>query len=196
MSRSFFSLPSAGRIVALAAPAVLALAGCAVAPPSGPQVVAMPGSGKTYEQFIGEDSVCRQTAAIQAGPAPSAQASTNATLGSAAIGTGLGAAAGAAIGSAAGSVGGGAAVGGALGLLAGTSVGASNAQAAAGNLQAQYDITYAQCMTAKGNTIQNPPPPAYGGDVVIYGGYPAVVPYGYYPYPYPYPYHRRFYYGY
>ena len=37
------------------AAALITLAGCAVAPPSGPQVMALPGSGKTYEQFTAEN---------------------------------------------------------------------------------------------------------------------------------------------
>ncbi len=175
---------------------ILSLAGCAIAPPSGPNVVAMPGSGKTYEQFTNEDATCRQTAAIQTGPGPSAQQTTNATVGSAVIGTALGAATGAAIGSAAGAVGGGAAVGGALGLLAGSAIGTSNAQGGGYAMQRNYDITYSQCMAAHGNTIQQPPAavPVYAGplygepDVVIYGGYGA--PYGYYGYRRPY-YYRR-----
>jgi hypothetical protein len=176
------------RFRAVGSATVLALAGCAIAPPSGPNVVAMPGAGKTYAQFTSEDMSCRQTAALQAGPPPSAQQSTNAVIGSAAIGTALGAAAGAAIGSAGGSVGGGAAAGGALGLLAGSAVGASNAQGGAYDLQRRYDITYSQCMSASGNTIQTPPPPSVYAEppVVVYPGYgPA---YGYYPS------YRRYYY--
>ncbi len=164
---------------------VLALAGCAVAQPSGPEVVALPGSGKTYEQFTAEDTTCKQAAMAQVGPGPSQEQTTNATVGSAVLGTAIGAAAGAAIGSAGGAVGGGAAVGGALGLLAGSSIGGANAQATAGQLQQHYDIAYTQCMVAKGNTVQQAPqyagyggyagPYVYGGPVVV-GGY-----YGYGP---------------
>ena len=164
---------------------LLALAGCAVAPPSGPEVVALPGNGKTYEQFVAEDATCRQSVSAQVGPGASQQAVTNATVGSAVVGTAIGAAAGAAIGSASGAAGGGAAVGGALGLLAGTSIGAGNAQALAGQTQRSYDIAYTQCMVAHGNTVQQPqvvPYPYYGGPYgyggpVIIGGY-----YGYRPY--------------
>jgi hypothetical protein len=174
------------------AAALITLAGCAVAPPSGPQVMALPGSGKTYEQFTAEDQTCRQAAATFAGPAPAAQDSTNAAVGSAVLGTALGAAAGAAIGSVGGAVGGGAAVGGALGLLAGSSIGAANAQASAGQLQAKYDTAYTQCMVSKGNSVQGQPVPAYATGPAVVG--PAVVVgpayYGYYGYrPY---YYRRY----
>ncbi len=167
---------------------VALLAGCTVAPPSGPNVVALPGSGKTYEQFTNDDLACRQAAELRTGPGPSAQQSTNQVAGSALVGTAWGAAAGAAIGSASASVGGGAAVGGALGLLAGTAVGASNAQATAGNLQYTYDVTYTQCMVAHGNTVQQQqaPVPYYS-----YGPSIEVVPYGYYGYHRPY-YWRRY----
>lgn len=176
---------SSPRTLCAAAAALLSLAGCAVAPPSGPAVVALPGTGKSYEQFASEDAVCKQAAAAQTGPAPSAEQSTNATVGSAVIGTALGAAAGAAIGSASGAAGGGAAVGGALGLLTGTAIGAGNAQRTSGNLQYRYDTTYTQCMMGHGNTVQQPPQvvqvytePAYGyyGGPVFIGGY-----YGYGP---------------
>ena len=160
------------------AAALLALAGCVAAQPTGPQVYAMPGAGKSYEQFMGEDGYCRQAASTMVGPAPSAQDTTNAAVGSAVVGTALGAASGAAIGSVGGAVGAGAAVGGAMGLLVGSSIGASNAQATGGNLQRSYDIAYSQCMTAKGNSVpagQQPPPPyAYGGYGYGYGG-PAVI---------------------
>jgi len=173
------SIRRAGAFAALAA-----VAGCTVAPPSGPGVIAMPGNGKTYEQFLGDDATCRQAASYQVGPGPSAQQSTDAAVGSAVVGTAVGAVAGAAIGSASGNMGGGAAVGGALGLLAGSAVGANNAQASAGNLQMRYDITYSQCMTGHGNTVQAPPQ-----QVQVYTPYPF-QPYPYGPYPYG-PYYAR-----
>ena len=51
-----------------AALALSALAGCAVAPPTGPRSVAMPPAGKSYEQFTAEDQYCRQAAQYQVGP--------------------------------------------------------------------------------------------------------------------------------
>ncbi len=170
---------------------LIALAGCAVVPPNGPEVMALPGSGKTYEAFNVDDGTCRQTASNAVGPGPSEQQTTNAAVGSAAIGTAIGAVAGAAIGSTVGSVGTGAAVGAGLGLLTGSSVGASNAQATSGDLQRTYDTVYTQCMVAHGNTIQQPQ------RVLVEPGY---MPYPYGPYPYfyggyyyrPHYYYRRY----
>lgn len=160
---------------------LLALGACAVAPPSQPTLTAFPGNGKSLEQFRADDGGCRQYAYAQSGGAQAAQAATNNAVGTAAIGTALGAAAGALIGSAGGAVGGGAAVGAGLGLLGGSAFGASNAQASAGNLQYRYDQAYAQCMYSKGNTVQTaaavaPPPYAY----------PYYRPYYYYPTPWGY----------
>jgi hypothetical protein len=163
-----------------AALALTALAGCTIPPPSGPHAVAMPPAGKSYELFIQEESYCRQAAAYSVGPGPSDQQATNQVVGSAVVGTAIGAAAGAAIGSASGHVGGGAAVGGALGALTGTAVGASNASNSAYGMQQRYDITYAQCMVSKGNTVQMPPQPVYAPYPAYYEPY---GPYFYYGHP-------------
>ena len=145
----------------------LLLTGCATVP-SGPSVLVLPGTGKSFEQFQGDDIVCRQWAAQQTGITTS-QASAGSTGGGAAIGTIVGAAAGAAIGAAAGSPATGAAVGAGVGLLEGTAVGASRAEGSSARVQQQYDMTYMQCMYAKGNQIPvargsepaytSPPPP-------------------------------------
>jgi hypothetical protein len=50
-----------GRPVALAA--LLMLGACAVAPPSGPTVMALPGPGKSFQVFQQDDYACRQYAA-------------------------------------------------------------------------------------------------------------------------------------
>jgi hypothetical protein len=150
--------------------------GCAVVPPSGPSVAVMPGQGKSFEAFQADDSYCRNAAQQSGGGTQAAQAATNNAVGTAVVGTALGAAAGALVGSAAGAAGGGAAVGAGLGLLAGSSAGANGAAYSSGALQQQYDITYVQCMASKGNQVPQyasaPPPP------VAYPGYypaPAVV---------------------
>jgi outer membrane lipoprotein SlyB len=168
--------------------AVLALAGCAVAPPSGPSVMAMPGQGKSFEAFQGDDAACRQYAAQQTGIAPQ-DAATQSLVGSAALGTVLGAAAGAAIGAAAGNPAMGAAIGAGSGAVLGTGYGAGAAQYSASSVQYRYDTGYVQCMSAKGESVQMPTAqtayaaPAYG--------YPA---YPYYP-AYSYPYYGPAYYG-
>jgi hypothetical protein len=162
---------------ALGVVSVLALSACAVAPPQGPSVMALPAQGKNFEAFQQDDAGCRGYATQQTGGASAAQAANNSAVGSAVLGTALGAGIGAALGSVGGAVGAGAAIGGATGLLAGSAIGAGNAQAAGGNVQARYDTAYTQCMYSHGNTVQSAP----GGYAGGYGyGYPA----GYYPGPY------------
>jgi hypothetical protein len=163
-------------IPALGVVSVLALSACAVAPPQGPSVMALPAQGKPFEAFQQDDATCRGFATQQTGGASAAQAANNSAVGSAVLGTALGAGVGAALGSVGGAVGAGAAIGGATGLLAGSAIGAGNAEAAGGNVQARYDTAYTQCMYSKGNTVQSAP----GGYAAGYGGYPA----GYYPGPY------------
>ena len=136
---------------------VLALGACAVAPPQGPSVMALPQQGKPFEVFQQDDATCRGFASQQTGGASAAQAANNSAVGSAVLGTALGAGVGAALGSVGGAVGAGAAIGGATGLLAGSAIGASNAQAAGGNVQVRYDTAYTQCMYSKGDTVQSAP---------------------------------------
>ena len=146
------------RIKALVAScSLLALGACAVTP-QAPTVVAMPGPGKSFTAFQQEDAFCRQAAFASVGGVSANQAATQSAVGSAAVGTVVGAALGAAIGGAAGNPGLGAAAGAGAGLLTGSSVGAANAQAAGGDTQFRYDMTYAQCMFSYGNTVQQPQP--------------------------------------
>ena len=46
---------------------LLIVAGCSSAPPMGPNVLVLPGSGKTYDAFRTDDAECRQHATKQAG---------------------------------------------------------------------------------------------------------------------------------
>ena len=160
-----------------AAMALTFLSGCAVAPP-GPTVVAMPGKGKSFEDFQSDDSLCRQFAAQQAGIAPSSAANQS-LIGSAVIGTVVGAAAGAAIGAATGNPAAGAAIGAASGLGLGTVSGLGAASASGSSVQWRYDVGYTQCMSAKGESV---PQLASASQSYGYPGYG----YGYYPYPYSY----------
>jgi len=167
----------------------LALGACAVAPPPGPGVVAMPGAGKTFEAFQQDDAFCRQAAAQSTGGVSPAEAATNSAVGSAVLGTALGAGIGAALGSVGGALGAGAAIGGATGLLAGTAIGANNAQASGAGVQQRYDTVYAQCMASKGDKVQQPAGYAGGYPAGYPTGYYAAPAYGYsYPPPYYYPY--------
>jgi hypothetical protein len=157
---------------------VLAVGACAVAPPSGPSVMALPAQGKSFEAFQQDDAVCRGYARQQTGGTSPAQAANNSAVGSAVLGTALGAGLGAALGSVGGAVGAGAAIGGATGLLAGSAIGAGNAQASGAAVQSRYDTTYTQCMYSKGNTIQAAPG-GYAAYSSPYYGYPPGYGYGY-----------------
>jgi len=147
-----------GRGKAALLAAVLAVTGCAVAPPAGPSATALPGPGKSLDQFNNDDTACRNYAAdrTQNAPAQAAAASNNANA-SIAAGTLIGAGLGAALGSINGQAGTGAAIGAGTGLLAGASVAGDQAQGAADDLQAQYDRAYAQCMVGNGEAIQGAP---------------------------------------
>jgi hypothetical protein len=141
-----------------------ALAACAVAPPSGPSVTALPGPSKSLPQFQRDDDQCRNYAAnrTQNAPQEAANASNNANA-TAVAGTLIGAAAGAALGSLSGNVGEGAAIGAGAGLLGGASAAGDQAQGAADSLQQQYDAAYEQCMVGNGEALNGPPPEGYGG---------------------------------
>ena len=101
--------------------------------------MALPSQGKSLATFQQEDAQCRDYAAATIGYLQPGQAGTHAAVGSAAVGTLLGAAAGSPIGAAAGNAGAGAVIGGATGLVGGTVVGANNA--AAGDLDYRHATT-------------------------------------------------------
>ena len=125
----------------------LALGACTTLPPSGPSVMVLPGTGKSFDQFRFDDDGCRQFAAQRTGVAPG-NAAVDSGVRSAAVGTLLGAAAGAAINGSRG-----AAVGAGAGLLIGGSAGAGSADLSASGVQRRYDMGYTQCMYAKGHRV-------------------------------------------
>lgn len=135
---------------------LLLLAGC-VSMPSGPSVMALPGVGKTFDQFRSDDAECRQYALYQIGGAGPDQAAANAEVRSAALGTVVGAVAGAAMG---GHEGAGAGAG--TGLIVGTVAGTGAARNSAYGTQRNYDIAYIQCMYAKGEQVSVPGGRVYG----------------------------------
>lgn len=135
------------RIFAAALPSVLLLAGCA-STPSGPSVLALPGTGRSFEQFRVDDAECRYYAQGQIGGTTANQSANNAAMASAAVGTAVGAVAGAAMGGHEG-----AGVGAGAGLLVGSMAGAGAAESSARGVQRQYDNAYIQCMYAKGNKV-------------------------------------------
>jgi hypothetical protein len=123
------------------------LGACAVVP-AGPSVMALPGTGKSFDQFRADDASCRQFAVGQVGGVTTNEAAANSAVGSAAVGTALGAAAGAAFNG-----GTGAAVGAGVGLLVGSAFGASASQGSAYEVQRRYDYAYLQCMYANGERV-------------------------------------------
>jgi len=143
-------MTTAGRSLVLA-PALL-LAAC-VTVPSGPTVMVLPGTGKSFEAFQADNYTCQQFAQGTVGAGNPQQAANNAAATSAVIGSLLGAAAGAAIGSVSGQAGQGAAIGAGTGLV----FGAAGSGPAYGysyqQTQAMYDGAYVQCMYAKGNQV-------------------------------------------
>jgi uncharacterized protein YcfJ len=178
-------MKSAAAIVSIAALG-LSLGGCASTRPAGPTLAVMPGQAKSYDAFQRDEAFCQSQAQRAIGyESPGAAANDQAVAG-AAVGTALGAVAGAAIGAASGNAGRGAAIGAGAGLLGGAAVGSANGQEAGGSIQARYDLTYAQCMRARGNEVLAPPPPPVT-TVVYERRAPVYVysrPYAVYPRPY------------
>lgn len=157
-------------VAVLAAAGVLA--GCAQAP-LGPTVAVMPAANKPFPVFQQEDGYCRNYAQQQT--AGAAEAANNAQVGSAVIGTVLGAGLGAALGG-----GRGAAAGAGIGALGGTAVGANAAERGTYSAQHRYNIAYSQCMYSYGNQVQG-----YAAGRVRYAPYPPPPPPGAYPPPPP-----------
>lgn len=139
---------------------LLALSAC-VTIPTGPSAMALPGTGKSFDQFRKDDYECRQFASAQVGGKTAEQAGVDSGVKSAAIGTIVGAAAGAAADG-----GRGAGTGAGIGMAMGALAGAGAAQGSSYELQRRYDAGYMQCMYAKGHKIPvsgnftsaNPPP--------------------------------------
>jgi hypothetical protein len=150
------------------------LAGCASVP-NGPSVAVMPAPGKSFDQFVAEDNMCRQFAQNSIGTS-SSQAATDSEIKSIAVGT--------AIGALAGAIGGGhqgAGSGAAVGMLGGAAMGSDEARYSGHETQRRYDIAYEQCMYAKGNQL---PQASFYRPQVIYVQPPAPAP-SYYPPPPP-----------
>ncbi len=128
----------------------IALGGCATTP-QGPSVAVMPAPNKPFDQFQADQAVCKDYAQQQV--SGQAQSANNQAVGTAVVGTLLGAGLGAAVGG-----GNGAAIGAASGAVAGTAIGASGSQGSQGSLQQQYDNAYMQCMYSKGNQVPGTQP--------------------------------------
>jgi hypothetical protein len=145
------------KFVAACGAVAFLVSGC-VQQPAGPTVAVMPAPYKPFEVFQQDQAQCMQygTQMVAGG----ATAANNQAVGTAAVGTVLGAGLGAAAGGGAG-----AAIGAASGAVAGTAVAAGPAYADQGSLQQRYNLAYSQCMYAKGNQVPGftapsmPPPP-------------------------------------
>jgi len=163
------------KIAYAALSALVLLEGC-VTQPYGPTVPVMPAQGKPFAQFQQEDAQCQDYADSRvAGRAK--QANDRAVVDTL-IGAGLGAAVGSAFNRRYGA-GPGAAAGGALGL----GVASNDSRYAQDSLQGRYNLAYAQCMTAKGNTIEaddRPPPRPWHHRRYYDGPPPPPPPPGYY----------------
>ena len=136
-------------LAALAALSATLLLGACVSMPTGPGVMVLPGSGKSFDQFRADDMDCRQFASSQVGGTTPDGAAENSGVKSAVIGTAIGAAAGALIGG----HGNPAAAGAGIGLLAGSTMGAGAGNQSQYELQRRYDYGYQQCMYARGHKI-------------------------------------------
>lgn len=138
------------KIITLTLSLAAGLAGC-VTVPTGPSRMALPGTGKDFDQFKIDDASCREYGLQSSGASPSG-AMEESGVKSAVVGTAIGAAAGAAIGNTAQS----AAAGAGIGLIMGAIAGAGAASQSGYGVQRRYDNGYTQCMYAKGHRVAVP----------------------------------------
>ncbi|MHB0991458.1 MAG: hypothetical protein ACYC3O_09715 [Burkholderiales bacterium] len=163
--------------IVLIFPAVL---GACASVPNGPSLMAMPGTGKSFDEFRADDAYCRQFAENRIGGTVN-HAANSSLVGSAVAGTAVGAAVGAIAGG-----GRAAGVGAATGLLAGSLIGSGEAQASGYSAQRRYDQAYLQCMYADGDRVpvsggfELPPPVTYAPAAYTPppGAYPPPPPAG------------------
>lgn len=144
---------SAGRTIPGLFVLAFVLAACAQTP-MGPTVQVLPGPGKSFDAFQFDQFRCRQFA--EQSVRGQAQNANLRGLGGAALTTALGAGLGGAIGG-----GSGAGIGAAGGALGGAGLGAASSANAQRSIQDQYNIAFAQCMYASGNSV-----PAFGPMII------------------------------
>lgn len=138
--------------------------------PSGPSVLVLPGTSKTFDQFRGDDLQCRHYALEQIGGTSPAHAATQTGVAGAVVGAAIGTGVGAAIGGSRG-----AGVGAGTGLVLGSATGLGLGEATYYENQRRYDFAYQQCMYAAGHRVPvagrfttetpsrtTPPPPPAG----------------------------------
>ena len=134
------------RIAAALAAAAL-FAGC-TSIPTGPSTMALPGTGKPFDQFRADDGGCRQYAFEASGGQTAARAQEESGVKSAVAGAAIGALIGAAV-----SGGHGAAVGAGVGGGAGAIAGVGAGEASGYEIQRRYDQAYTQCMYGRGHRV-------------------------------------------
>ena len=180
------------RTLQLAALASLTLVAACTTMPTGPSAMALPGTGKTFDQFRADDADCRAYAQSQVGGGTAQDAVVDSGVKSAVVGTAVGALAGAAIGGHQG-----AGVGAGTGLIVGSMAGTGASQSSGYSAQHRYDNAYIQCMYAKGEKVPvsgqfssrpsqpqyAPPPPPPGYAPPPPSGYAPPPPPGYAPPP-------------
>ncbi len=135
---------------AIAIALLAVLAGCATTP-TGPSVLVLPGTGKSFDQFNRDEVYCRDYAMRGVGGQSPGKVSNDATVKSAVTGTAIGAVAGAALGGHEG-----AAVGAGTGLLFGSAMGGETGRYERSGTQTRYDNSYIQCMYGLGHRVPVP----------------------------------------
>lgn len=136
------------RLLVIALP--IMLAGCATAP-TGPSVLVLPGTGKSFDQFNRDEVYCRDYAIRGLDGKGPGKISTDSNLATAVAGTAIGAVAGAAIGGHDG-----AAIGAGTGLLFGSAMGGESGRYERSTAQTRYDNSYIQCMYGLGHRVPVP----------------------------------------
>ena len=129
-------------------PVAVVLVSACTTIPDGPSMMALPGTGKTFDQFNMDDRSCQQYGLQQSGGFSANKAGNDSMAKSAVVGTVVGTALGAAVGGQ-----GGAAIGAGTGLLVGTAAGSDAASVSSYNVQERYDNAYIQCMYSKGHKV-------------------------------------------
>lgn len=127
--------------------ALTGLAGCAVAP-SGPSLTALPGSGRSIDQFRMDDAICRRATNDALGGQTPQRVANESVAAGAVGGAAIGALAGAAFGGSRG-----AGVGAGTGLLMGSLAGSAQSPVASQRAQFGYDQLYFQCMYQAGHRV-------------------------------------------
>jgi hypothetical protein len=121
------------------------LSGCA-SPPMGPTAIVMPASGKPFEAFAQDQTMCKQFADGQVDNG--ADMSNLRQIGTVAVSTLLGGGLGAALRGAHG-----AEIGSAMGAITGAAMGGRGSAHDQNGLQNRYNLAYSQCMYARGNQV-------------------------------------------